>query len=278
MKTRIIVAAIGIPLLLVIFFFTPLLVTGILVGLIAACAAYEFLRCTEPELGMLTRVTAMICAAAYPIGAVYTQSNVISSAAFFLLMLFVFIELISSFGKKETMALESVMTVIFAAGVIPLMLSSLVRLGTREPGGVFILLPFVISMTCDSGAYFIGVSLGRHKLAPHVSPNKTIEGATGGFIFGTLCCMLYGTILSFADFEVNYLLLACYGFLGSLVCQVGDLAFSTVKRIVGIKDYGNLIPGHGGALDRFDSIIFVAPLVEILMLWVPAIWKSAEGL
>jgi len=273
MKTRIITAAVALPLLLVILFFTPLIVFGCVAGLVAAIAAYEFLRCTEPELSRSTLIIAALLAAMQTTGAAYTQSNVISHSALFLLMLFVFMDLIFSFRNEEPVTLESVMSVIFAAGIVPYMLSSLVRLGAGESGGVYILLPLIITMTCDSGAYFAGVTLGRHKLAPQVSPNKTIEGATGGFVCGTLCCMLYGGILKFAGFEANFILLACYGFLGSLVSQIGDLAFSAVKRIVGIKDYGNLIPGHGGALDRFDSIIFVAPLVEILMLWVPAIWK-----
>lgn len=275
MKTRIVVAAVGIPLLVAVIFFAPDIVFACVVGAIAACAAYEFLRCTEPDISMPLRIVSMICAALYPIGAVYAKSDVISHAAIYILMLFVFIELILSFRKKLTLAVESVMSVMFAAGIIPMMLTSLVRLGAiEEAGAVYILLPFVITMTCDSGAYFVGVFLGRHKLAPRVSPNKTIEGATGGFVFGTLCCLLYGFILKVAGYEVNLLLMACYGFLGSFVCQLGDLSFSAIKRLAGVKDYGNIIPGHGGALDRFDSIVFVAPLVEVLMLWVPAFWKG----
>lgn len=271
MKTRIIVAVVGIPVLVAVIFFAPPVVFGALVGVVAAVAAYEFLRCTEPGLSKLTLLVAMLCAAAVPIGAVYGKSNAVTAAALFLLMLFLFIQLILSFRKEETMALETVVLVLFAAGILPILFASLVRLGAQEHSAVYILFPFVITFSCDSGAYFAGSFFGRHKLAPRVSPNKTLEGSTGGFLCGVLVSLLYGLILKVTGIPVDFLVLACTGFLGSFVCQIGDLAFSAVKRICGIKDYGNLIPGHGGVLDRFDSILFVAPLVEILTLWVPAI-------
>lgn len=109
----------------------------------------------------------------------------------------------------------------------------------------------------DIAAYLIGRSLGRHKLLPKVSPNKTIEGSIGGLLFGVLLILLGGIVVEkFVKIEVNYGTLALWALLTSVAGQLGDLSMSAIKRICGIKDYGNLLPGHGGILDRFDSHLF----------------------
>ena len=103
-----------------------------------------------------------------------------------------------------------------------------------------------------------------------VSPNKTIEGLLGGLLCGTVGMLLYTMILHFGyQFRVNYLYALLYGLLGSVAGVMGDLSFSIIKRQTGIKDYGNLIPGHGGVLDRFDSLVTVAPLIEALLALLP---------
>ena len=122
-----------------------------------------------------------------------------------------------------------------------------------------------------AGAYFIGLKFGRHKLAPVVSPNKTIEGALGGIAFAVVSMLVYALIIDLlpGNLRVNYGLALLYGFAGSLLGIFGDLCFSIVKRQTGIKDYGNLIPGHGGVLDRFDSLTLVAPAMEVLLVLLP---------
>ena len=157
---------------------------------------------------------------------------------------------------------------------MPLLLAALVRIGLRENNNltcVYMLLPFVATFSSDSGAYFAGMFYGKKKIFPNLSPNKTLEGCIGGFVSAIAMMLLYGFVLTLLHFEVNYLYLAVYGFLGSLACEFGDLVFSAIKRQYGIKDYGNLIPGHGGMLDRFDSIHFTAPMIELLVLLLPAI-------
>ena len=105
-----------------------------------------------------------------------------------------------------------------------------------------------------------------------ISPKKTIEGLVGGVITAILGVVIYCVILRFAfDFEVNWIYVPIYGLLGSLAGVFGDLCFSVIKRQTGIKDYGNLIPGHGGIFDRFDSMVVVAPLVELLLLTIPMV-------
>ena len=171
------------------------------------------------------------------------------------------------------MDFETAAVVVLAGGVLPILLSAIVRLDLREHGSVYALLPFVVAFTSDSAAYFAGLFLGRHKLTPRLSPNKTVEGSVGGFVGTIVVVLLYGLILKAAKFEVDFAVLTVYAFLGSLASQLGDLSFSAIKRLCGVKDFGTVLPGHGGMLDRFDSMFWTAALMEILVRWVPAITK-----
>ena len=127
---------------------------------------------------------------------------------------------------------------------------------------------FISAWASDTCAYFVGVTLGKHKMAPHLSPKKSIEGAIGGVLGSTIAGALYGWILQYCHIltEKEIWIFALLGMCGSVVAQIGDLAASAVKRNFGIKDYGKCIPGHGGVLDRFDSVIFTSPLIYVLAL------------
>lgn len=128
-------------------------------------------------------------------------------------------------------------------------------------------LPFLCAWLSDTGAYFTGITLGKHKLTPILSPKKTIEGAVGGVLLSTIITGAYGFMISKYVFKfenLNFTLFCTIiGFIGSIFAQLGDLTASSIKRKFNIKDYGNLIPGHGGILDRFDSIIFTSCIVYI---------------
>ena len=273
MLTRVIVAVIAIPILILIIFFAPLWVLGVVVGGIAACSAWEFLRCAETGIRPRMHIIASLCAFCIPFCSVFFPSGRVCEAALFFLFAYLFIELMLSFRRETTMDFETVAVVLLGGAVMPILIAAIVRLGAREHGSVYVLLPFVAAFSCDSGAYFAGVGLGRHKITPHLSPNKTLEGSIGGFLAAIALMLLYGVILKSAQFEVSFPVLGVYGFLGALACQLGDLSFSAVKRLCGVKDYGTLIPGHGGMLDRFDSMFWTAALIELLVSWVPAITK-----
>lgn len=275
MKTRIIVAIIAIPLLILLIFHAPLWGFSIFIGIISAGAAWELLRCTDQNSPIRFRVYASVAAPSVPIACAFvSESSVITNSAMYLLCVVMFIELMLSLRKAERVSVETVMRVIFAGGVMPLFLAALVRIGLKEDKAltsVYLLLPFVATFSSDSGAYFAGTFFGKKKIFPNLSPNKSLEGCIGGFVSAIAMMLLYGFILTLFHFEVNYIYLAVYGLLGSLACEFGDLVFSSIKRQYGIKDYGNLIPGHGGMLDRFDSIHFTAPMIELLVLLLPAI-------
>ncbi|MBP3729565.1 MAG: phosphatidate cytidylyltransferase [Lachnospiraceae bacterium] len=158
----------------------------------------------------------------------------------------------------------------FGIVYVPMMLSYLYRIRMMEDGFALIWLVFIASWGCDTLAYCAGRLFGRHKMTPELSPKKTWEGAAGGVLgsglLGFLYALAFGSHLGFLGTPLLMTPLICA--LGAVISQIGDLAASAIKRSAGVKDYGNLIPGHGGILDRFDSVIITAPLIYYLLLLV----------
>ena len=143
--------------------------------------------------------------------------------------------------------------------------ASMVLLRCTPSGEYLYLLVFIGPWVCDTFAYFTGRFFGRHKLIPEVSPKKTVEGSIGGMIFCTAAYLLFGIICdNIYNVDVNLPLLAVSGLAVSIVSQIGDLIASVIKRQHNIKDYGKLFPGHGGVMDRFDSVLPTAILLYIL--------------
>ncbi len=269
MKKRIIAAAVLLPLLLVVVLVLPKIYTGILFGLMAAIGAYELTKGTglvqQPRLIAYAMGMAFLCAV--PCSLPYL--TLLWKPILLIFAGLLFGEMLLS---KAKLPFETVAVTVLAGAVIPYFFTALVRLHGLPQGRFYILLPFVIAFLSDTGAYFAGRAFGKRKLAPNISPNKTIEGVYGGVIGAVLGVFIYCLVLQLAfDFSVKYLYVPIYGILGSLGAVFGDLSFSAVKRQAGIKDYGNLIPGHGGILDRFDSMIIVAPITEVLMLCLPLV-------
>ena len=142
-------------------------------------------------------------------------------------------------------------------------------------GVFYVVVALALPWLADAGAYFVGVFLGKHKLSPKISPKKTIEGAVGGVIICALMVCFTGFIFEKFFFDngiaVNYINLAIIGLFGAGISILGDLSFSLIKRGNNLKDFGKIIPGHGGILDRFDSVVFVAPFVAICSKYLPMI-------
>ena len=136
-------------------------------------------------------------------------------------------------------------------------------------GRLYIWLPFVTAWLCDTCAYFTGMLFGKHKLIPSVSPKKTIEGAIGGVLGSVISVVIFALVCkNVASAEVSILNAIILGAVCAVVSQFGDLCASCIKREHDVKDFGNLIPGHGGILDRFDSVLMVSPIVYYLSLYM----------
>ena len=269
MKTRIIAAVALLPLLLIIVLALPKAFTAILFGLAGALAAYELLYATRLVTHPRMVIYASVSAFAVSMWSFAGQSHAWGTLLVVAVFAAYFGEMMASHVK---LTFDKIAMCLVAALVIPYLLTSLVRIHSLRLGRHYIIIPFVMAFMPDTGAYFAGRFFGKHKLAPVICPKKTVEGAVGGVISAVLGMLIYGAVMDlFFHMEVNYIFAAIYGLASAVGSVFGDLCFSVVKRQTGIKDYGNLIPGHGGVLDRFDSMMVVGPLAEALLLLIPVV-------
>ena len=269
MKTRILSAVVLLPILFVVVLVLPEIVTTVCIALMSALAAYEMLYTTGFVRNKILLIYSAIAAALVPFWSHFGMNH-----AWGLLGLVVFVTLLFvETMRNHVKARFDKIAICFVAGLlIPMMFSSFVRILNGSWGRYMVVVPLVLAFLPDSGAYFAGKYFGKRKLAPVISPNKTVEGAIGAAVTAVLGMLIYTAILDiFFPFQVRYGVALVYGVLGAAADIFGDLMFSSIKRQAGIKDYGNLIPGHGGILDRFDSMMIVAPLTEALLILLPLV-------
>ena len=267
MKTRIITAVVGIAVLIAVMCLFDTLLFDLVIAALTLLAMHEAWQAVGFQ-----KKDWYIYAAAIPTVFMVLLCHyhavqllilpVLTCTAIFYAVCLVLRSTTLDFGRLSSFALFSC--------VILLSFYSFVYLKYRLPRAEYSAeaIYFIVLILCyawggDTFAYFAGRFFGKHKLAPKVSPKKTIEGSIGGFLAAIVLMLVYGLILKVCGLTVNFLILAIYGFFGSLAGQLGDLAFSAIKRQHDVKDYSHIIPGHGGILDRFDSMIFVAPIVYI---------------
>jgi len=265
-------AVAGFVLLLILFaviFFAPVWALPIAISAISASAVFEMLHTTGFLQQKRLIIYAIIFSALIPIWVFFGS---ISELALILIFLYVFLLFIECITGTAGASFEKICGVFFASFVLPYFLSSLVRIFSFNNGRYLILIPILSAFASDVFALLFGMKFGKNKLCPEISPKKTVEGAVGGLLMGPVSIVIFGLIIEkYYGFDVSYLRLVLYGLAGAFSGQIGDLSMSFVKRQFNIKDFGNIIPGHGGILDRFDSVLFAAPLTEILIILLPAI-------
>lgn len=292
MFKRVMVAVVGLPLLILILGWAPSWATMLLLAAMCAIGAWELMHAAAGEKGRPLIPLAAIAAALVPV-CVYLEESIanaelaammgesIAHAALTALPELPFVGLLGAvfifvifalaihrYDEEKGIPFAAVTCAIFAGLVFPLMLSCLLRLRMMPAIGMLnVFLPLAISFGSDTFALFAGMLCGKHKLAPKVSPKKTVEGAIGGLIggmFGMAVMMFVGAAV-ISDAYLGPREVVLFGVIGSAISQIGDLSFSVIKREFGVKDYGNLLPGHGGILDRFDSVTFAAPAVWLTL-------------
>ena len=269
MKTRIITAAVLVPVLLIVVLALPKIVMALVLSAFCGIAAYELLHSTDLVRNIRLLTYTMITAAMVPMWCYFGCPHAWGLLGALLFIVLLFAEMMASNGKLQFDKISLCMT---GGLLIPYLFSAMVRIHCTELGRYLIMIPCILAFIPDSGAYFAGCFFGKHKLAPTISPKKTIEGAVGGVLTAVLGMLLYAFILDAAfGRTVSYGYALVFGVVVSLGDIFGDLMFSVIKRQTGIKDYGKLFPGHGGVLDRFDSMIVVAPLTEALLILLPMV-------
>ena len=251
-----------------ILFFADTVVLPIAVAVFSLIATYELLHCVGLHKNMWVSIPLYLMSAAMPFGIRFfdLMSLLALPVALCVLLLYLLAVAVFSHGKAD---IQDVSTAFMLWLYTLLGFFGLVMVHDHIRGGEYLyLLAFLGAWVTDIFAYFTGMLLGRHKLIPDVSPKKTVEGAIGGVVFCTLSFVGFGLIYNHfwvADGgkTIPLAAMAIVGFLVSIVSQVGDLSLSLLKRKYGIKDFGKLFPGHGGVLDRFDSVLAVSIMLTV---------------
>ncbi len=282
MKTRIISGTVGIIIFIAAIFAAlkiDTLILNALLVVIGAIGVYEMLKTTGYVKSKFLLISALVYVVAASL--VYSSGEIFGrfgidfniSGEVCTVIFAVVIFAVSMFCHKDIKPLE----VAFAFGMtvaITFAFWSLAAIfGSADGNGLFYLIIVVIAAWgSDTGAYFTGYFFGKHKMAPEISPKKTVEGAVGGIVVDVLlmfaACMVFNKV---SDASANIPVILGLTPVLALSGMVGDLIFSYIKRDCGIKDYGKLMPGHGGVLDRFDSVALVAPLMYIAMSNLPLV-------
>jgi phosphatidate cytidylyltransferase len=273
MKTRILVAIVCVTIFFFVIFFLPGYVFAAVTAVICAVSAFELLLAAGLKRNIRVVVYGVASAALFPVAAHFAPGSVAPLALFLLLTCLVFVEAALAYNTEKHIAFAGILSALFGGAAIPYLLTTLVYLKNLPDGRLFVLLPVICAFVTDAGAYFTGIAVGKRKVFPQISPKKTLEGCIGGLVTGVAAVVVYGIILFFeTTHEIDLLPLALYGFVGAVMTELGDVVFSLIKRECDVKDFGRLLPGHGGMLDRFDSMVFAAPAMYLLVSALPAVY------
>lgn len=280
MKARVLFGVIGFVAVLLALYVFPPIVLEIAVALLCLFATYEVLGATRLVHNRLELLLCLLVSVGLAVG----HFSVLPLDLQDVVQGLIFVLLVGSFAIElkfhDSMNVSQVSWGFFGALIVPYLMLSLLRIFQMDflpigdtdlqIGQFIVLLPLLAAWGADTCALFAGMFFGKHKLAPVVSPKKTVEGAVGGVIGGAVLVLLAALLMNtFLDLDMPIWAALVLGGAGAVLGEIGDLSFSIIKRQTGIKDYGHIFPGHGGVLDRFDSVLFVAPFAEILfrIIW-----------
>lgn len=274
MRTRLITAAVALCVLIPVLIFSDTWLFPIAVSVFCLMALFEMFRCVKLSGNLWITLPIYLSAAFLVIGVRLFKNQLgfdtwtfiarVAVPCMLLVTLYLFAVLVFAKGK---VAVDSIAIAGFMSLYIVSAFMAILFLRDSASGAYTYLLIFIGAWITDSFAYFTGLLFGKHKLIPEISPKKTVEGSIGGILFCGAAFIIYGIAITYfveSATRMNLGLLFCYGVIVSVVSQIGDLSLSAVKRQYGIKDFGKLFPGHGGVLDRFDSILAVSLVLFVL--------------
>lgn len=276
MKERTISSAIIFAIATVVAVFSEYLVYPIVLSILAVVAVFEILRVMKSQKKYVLSIPAYMLAAVFPIISYFITPTTVMpfllmlAASMFVYLMWLMGVSVFSRGKipfsrvSEVFASSLYVTVSFTS-------LSIMRYIDRKCGIFGIILVFLVAWGSDVFAFLSGKLFGKHKLIPEVSPKKTVEGSIGGIVSSIVLCLLFGFIVELIvnGITVNYIVLGLCGAILSVVSQLGDLIASLIKREWCVKDYGKIFPGHGGIMDRFDSVLAVSTILLIIFIVCP---------
>ena len=273
MKQRIITAAVLVLILFTALFFYYTPVFNVIVSIICMMATYEILH----AYGLLKNLPLSIVNFTFSALVPFFMTPMLSRYVMPITFVYVLAQFIVVIANSKQVQVSQVATMFFTTFVTSFAFSTLAYMKVVHPqhSMFYCFIMFIAAWITDTGAYFTGRFFGKHKMAPYISPHKTWEGAVGGVVFSTLGAVIAGLIYQAiaaaggSTVEINFLLLAAAGLTASVIGELGDLSASCIKRQCGIKDFGSIMPGHGGILDRFDSLMFVAPFMFLVVKYFP---------
>lgn len=266
MKTRILTALLGLPLIIIVLL-SPLPVVIVAVVIAALMGMNEYYNAVDLSDKKALCIMGYLATIVISLG-IYLMPG--TSMA--LVYAYVFVLFVIMLASKKKVSFNHIAILIMGLIYIPYSLSHIIYIRNLEYGNIYMWLVFIGSFITDSCAYFTGTAIGGKKLCPNISPKKTISGAIGGVVGCGICFILFGIIINCFSIDLlggnklSLALLFILGLISAVASELGDLVASMIKRQYEIKDFGTLLPGHGGILDRCDSIIFVAPVVFLFIL------------
>ncbi len=266
MKARVIFGVGGFIFVLLAIYVFPPLVLELLMAALCILASCELLGAAKLVHNRLELFLCILASA----GLAAAHSVYLNMNSGIIVQLLIYVLFLSSFAVElkfySSMQAAQIAWGLVGGLLVPYLLLSLLRIFQMENGKFLVLLPLLAAWGADTCALFTGMLFGKHKLAPVISPKKTVEGAVGGIIGGAVFVLVAVLAIDRGTGGIDMPLWAAglLGGMGAVLGEIGDLSFSVIKRQRQIKDYGTIFPGHGGVLDRFDSVIFVAPFAELL--------------
>ncbi|MDL2232836.1 phosphatidate cytidylyltransferase [Ruminococcaceae bacterium OttesenSCG-928-L11] len=273
MRQRVISSLVGLLLLAVVYLFLDTLVLNIVIGAIGVIAVLELLSAVKCSKYRGLSVLCVAISVTIPFAQETAVRRIMPQLMFFYIGVFFLILL----KDHQKLRVEQASMMFFFSLFVPIFFACAVFIRNRFGpviGGFYLLWALGSAWLSDTGAYFAGRAFGKHKLAPLISPKKTVEGAVGGVITSTVFMLLFALLFDLGmnavgtPVRMNYLWIALFTPFFSIGGMLGDLSASVIKRQYGVKDFGNIMPGHGGVLDRFDSVLFTLPSVFIIVEYV----------
>ena len=275
MKTRVLTGTLILAVILPILIFSEYVIYPIALGFFCLAALFEVFGVIGVKKQLAIVIPAYVLAFCLPFFVYFAPDANRVAYLYFLfgaLLIFMMYLFCVMVLKKGALSYSKIAEVFMLVAYVTTSFTALSLIRYINNGKFILFLVFIASWVTDTFAYLTGTLIGKHKLIPEVSPKKTVEGAIGGTLSAVLFFPLFGFVVgavSGGDVKANYLVLVIYAVILAVVAQIGDLLASLIKREYKIKDYGSLLPGHGGIMDRFDSVMSVSVLTMLLCMIYP---------